>query len=292
MHVLGWQITIFQRGMVSMGRLHVLLSVQPSIHAPLNPVTVRRPLDDIEFQEVGFRYPDSHRLVLKQISFQIRPGQTVGLMGAVGSGKSTLMNLVPRLFDPCCGRILICGRPLSQLPLDVLRSSIGYVPQETLLFNDTIAANLAYGMPAAHQREIACAAEAAGLDADIAAFPKGYETIIGERGVTLSGGQRQRISIARAILRNSEILLLDNALSSVDLYTEQHILLRLRKIMIGKTCLISSHRISTIKSADLILVLHEGRIVERGTHDQLLAHKGLYTEIDEKQRIEQKLAAN
>ncbi|MBZ5505840.1 MAG: ABC transporter ATP-binding protein/permease [Acidobacteriia bacterium] len=292
MHVLGWQITIFQRGMVSMGRLHALLSVQPSIRAPLIPVNVRKPLCGLEFQEVGFRYPDAHRLVLEQISFQVQPGQIVGLVGAVGSGKSTLMSLVPRLFDPCRGKILICGSPLSQIPLDLLRSSIGYVPQETLLFNNTIAANLAYGRPEACQREIAFAAEAAGIDADIARFPNGYETIIGERGLTLSGGQKQRISIARAILRNSEILLLDDALSSVDPYTEEHILFRLRKVMAGKTCLVASHRVSTIRSADLILVLHQGRIVESGTHDQLLAYGGLYTEIDQKQRLEQKLAAS
>jgi ATP-binding cassette subfamily B multidrug efflux pump len=292
MHVLGWQVTTFQRGMVSMGRVHGLLSIEPSIRNFPTTLHVRKPLGDLEFKEVSFRYRGAHRLALDHISFYVQPGQIVGLVGAVGSGKSTLMHLVPRLLTPVSGTILIGGRPLNHLPLDLLRSSIAYVPQDTFLFNDTIAANVAFGRSEARPSEVSRAAEAAGLAVDIAAFPEGYETIVGERGVTLSGGQRQRISIARAILRNSEILLLDDALSSVDLCTEQHILLRLREIMKGKTCLISSHRVSTIQSADLILVLHDGRIVEHGTHDDLLACEGFYKEIDKKQRLEEKLAAS
>jgi ATP-binding cassette, subfamily B, multidrug efflux pump len=292
MHVLGWQTTIFQRGMVSMGRVNSLLSLQPAIRDSQAPAIVRKPLGLLQFRNVSFRYPGMQRPALEQISFRADPGQTVGLVGAVGAGKSTLMHLVPRLLEPCSGEVLLGGHPLRQIPLDVLRSSIGYVTQETFLFSDTIAANLAFGKPDACRLEIRQAAEAAGLASDLASFPKGYDTIIGERGATLSGGQRQRIGIARAILRNPEILLLDDALSAVDSYTEEKILFQLKKFMQSKTCLISSHRISTLRSADLILVLYEGRIAEQGTHDELVAHGGLYAGMLEKQLLEERLAAS
>lgn len=292
MHILGWQWTVFQRGMVSMGRVHALLSLQPSIRDSSTPAVLRKPTGALQFRNVSFRYSGTHRPALDQISFRVEPGQTVGVMGTVGAGKSTLMNLVPRLLEPCSGEVLIGGCPLTQIPLQALRSSIGYVPQETFLFGETLAANLAFGRVDASHDEICAAAEAAGLADDIAAFPKGYETILGERGATLSAGQRQRVSIARAILRNPEILLLDDALSSVDSHTAENILIRMQRLMAGKTCLISSHRVSTLRGADLILVLHDGQIVEQGTHQELLAYRGLYAELREKQLLEEKLAAS
>jgi ATP-binding cassette, subfamily B, multidrug efflux pump len=292
MHVLGWQWTIFQRGMVSMGRVHALLSLQPAIRDSSTPAVLRKPTGALQFRNVSFRYSGTHRPALEHVNFRVEPGQTVGVVGPVGAGKSTLMNLVPRLLEPCSGEVLIGACPLAQIPLQALRSSIGYVPQETFLFSDTLATNVAFGRVGASHDEICAAAEAAGLADDIAAFPKGYDTILGERGVTLSAGQKQRVSIARAILRNPEILLLDDALSSVDSYTAENILIRMRRFMAGKTCLISSHRVSALRGADLILVLHDGHIVEQGTHRELLAYRGLYAELREKQLLEEKLAAS
>jgi ATP-binding cassette, subfamily B, multidrug efflux pump len=292
MHVLGWQWAAFQSGMVSMGRVHALLSLQPAIRDSSTPAVLRKPAGALQFQNVSFRYSGTHRPALDQVSFQVEPGQTVGIVGTVGAGKSTLMNMVPRLLEPCSGEVLIGGCPLAQIPLEALRSSIGYVPQETFLFSDTLAANLAFGRVDAGHDEIRAATEAAGLADDVAAFPKGYDTILGERGVTLSGGQKQRVSIARAILRNPDVLLLDDALSSVDSYTAENIVIHLQRLMAGKTCLISSHRVSMLRGADLILVLHDGHIVERGTHHELLAYGGLYAELREKQLLEEKLAAS
>ena len=292
MHVLGSQWTTVQRGMVSMGRVHALLSLQPSIRDFSTLPVLRKPVGALQFRNVSFRYSGTHRPALDQVSFRVEPGQTVAVVGTVGAGKSTLMNLVPRLLEPSSGEVLIGGCPLAQIPLEALRSNIGYVPQETFLFSDTLAANLAFGRVDAGHDEICAAAEAAGLEDDIAAFPKGYDTILGERGITLSGGQKQRVSIARAILRNPEILLLDDALSSVDAYTAENILIRMQKLMAGKTCVISSHRVSTLRGADLILVLHDGHIVEQGTHHVLLAYGGLYAELREKQLLEEKLAAS
>jgi len=292
MHVLGWQWTTFQRGMVSMSRVHALLSQQPSIRDSLTPAVLRKPAGVLQFRNVSFRYTGTHRPALDQISFRVEPGQTVGIVGTVGAGKSTLMNLVPRLMEPCSGEVLLGECSLAEIPLEALRSSIGYVPQETFLFRNTLAANLAFGKMDAGQDEIRAAAEAAGLADDIATFPKGYDTVLGERGITLSGGQKQRVSIARAILRNPEILLLDDALSSVDSYTAENILIRMQKLMAGKTCLIASHRVSTLRRADLILVLHDGHIVEQGVHKELLTYGGLYAELLEKQLLEERLAAS
>ncbi len=292
MHVLGWQWTIFQRGMVSMGRVHALLSQSPPMQGSSAPSVLRKPAGALQFRNVSFRYHGMPRMALDQVSFRVEPGQTVGVVGTVGAGKSTLMNLVPRLLEPSSGEILIGGCPLAQISLEALRSGVGYVPQETFLFSDTLAANLAFGRLDASHDEICAAAEAAGLADDIAAFPKGYDTMIGERGITLSGGQKQRVSIARAVLRNPELLLLDDALSSVDPHTAEKILIGIQRVMAGKTCVISSHRVSVLRGADLVLVLHNGHIVEQGTHHQLLSHGGLYAELREKQLLEEKLAAS
>jgi ATP-binding cassette subfamily B protein len=292
MHVLGWQMTVIQKGMVSMSRVESILALQPAIPDSPAPLEIHAIQGALEFRNVTFRYQGASGPALSEISFRITPGQTVGLMGAVGSGKSTLLNMVPRLLEPCAGEILIDGAPLGQVPLKMLRSSIGYVPQEIFLFNDTVAANIAFGNERASEEEIELAATDCGVASDISAFPRGYQTLAGERGTTLSGGQKQRISIARAVLTRPAILLLDDALSSVDSHTEKDILIRLRRIMKGKTCLIASHRISTLKDADLIIVLQEGRIVERGTHDELLAAEGIYAEMHLTQLLEEDLAAS
>jgi ATP-binding cassette subfamily B protein len=202
------------------------------------------------------------------------------------------MNLVPRLLDAGPGQVLIDGRPIREIPLKLLRSSIGYVPQETFLFSETIAGNIAFGVESASTEEIERAATEAGIADDIREFPRGFKTLVGERGITLSGGQKQRTAIARALIRRPRILILDDALSSVDTYTEEKILHHLGEIMRGRTSLIVSHRVSTIKDADLIVVLEGGRIAERGTHDELIARGGIYGELYEKQLLEEELAAS
>lgn len=213
-------------------------------------------------------------------------------MGAVGSGKSTLMNLITRLLDAKPGQVLIDGRPIREIPLGLVRRSIGYVPQETFLFSETVAENIAFGVERTTPEDIERAATEAGIAEDILEFPAGFETLVGERGITLSGGQKQRTAIARALIRRPKILILDDALSSVDTYTEERILGYLRRIMVGRTSLIVSHRVSTVKDADLIVVLEEGQIAERGTHDSLVARGGIYAELYEKQLLEEELAAS
>jgi ATP-binding cassette, subfamily B, multidrug efflux pump len=292
MHTLGWELTLLQQSVVSMARLDSILSLQPTIRDSSSPAAIHKIFGAIEFRNVTYTPGGANRPALVDVSFSVRPGQTVGLVGEVGSGKSTLMDMIPRLLDPCSGDVLIDGYSVREIPLKLLRSAIGYIPQETLLFSGTVAANVAFGRPEAAEAEIEQAATAAGLGPDISAFPDGYQTFVGERGLTLSGGQKQRISIARALLPDSPILLLDDALSSVDSYTEERILARLRKLRQGKTCLISSHRISTLKDADLILVLHEGSVIERGTHNELVAGNGMYAEIYEMQLLEDDLAAS
>jgi ATP-binding cassette, subfamily B, multidrug efflux pump len=291
MSTLGRQLTVIQRGVVSLRRVDSVWSVEPAIRDASRGAAVPAIHGSLEFRNVTFKYKGMERPAIDDISFRIDQGQIVGLTGLVGSGKSTLMSMVPRLLAPRSGDVLIDGRSVREFPLKVLRSSIGYVPQETFLFSDTIAANIAFGNCQASRERIEQAAADSGVDSDIVAFPQGYETAVGERGVTLSGGQKQRISIARAILLHPPILLLDDALSSVDSYTEEKILARLRKRMQGKICLISSHRVSTLRRADMIIVLHEGKIIEQGTHEWLLDQRGLYSEIYATQLLEENLAA-
>ena len=292
MYVLSWQITVFQRGMVAMGRVESILSLPSAIQDSSEALDVKEIEGSIEFRNVTFKYKETGEPTLRNISFRIEPGQMVGLLGAVGSGKSTLMNMIPRLLDPSSGKIFIDGNPVHEIPLRVLRSQIGYVPQETFLFSETIAANIAFGSDEASPEAIERIADECGIAAEIAAFPRGYKTMVGERGATLSGGQRQRISIARALLNRPAILLLDDAFSSVDSYTEEKVLARVRKIMLKKTCFIASHRISALKDADRIIVLHEGTIIEQGTHHELLARRGLYSEMHAMHLLEEDLAAS
>ena len=292
MIALGWVINIFQRGMASMGRMHRIMSIEPAIRDTNETTDIVKLDGEIEFRDLTFTYSETREPALKNINLHIEPGQTVAFVGAVGSGKSTLMNLVTRLLDAEPGQVLIDSQPIRRIPLGVLRASIGYVPQETFLFSETIAGNIAFGVESATPEEIERAADEAGIAEDILEFPDGFQTLVGERGITLSGGQKQRTAIARALIRRPRILILDDALSSVDTYTEEKILTHLRQIMRGRTSLIVSHRVSTVKDADLIVVLEDGEIAERGTHEMLITRGGLYAELYEKQLLEEELAAS
>ena len=292
MIALGWVINIFQRGMASMGRMNQIMSIQPAIRDADGQIGINPIEGEIEFRDLTFTYSEAREPALKEINLHIEAGQTVAFVGAVGSGKTTMMNLVARLLDAEPGEVLIDGLPIREIPLKVLRSSIGYVPQETFLFSETISENIAFGVEQATAEEIERAATEAGIAEDILEFPESFETLVGERGITLSGGQKQRTAIARALIRRPRILILDDALSSVDTYTEEKILGHLRRIMRGRTSLIVSHRVSTVKDADVIVVLEDGRIAERGTHDSLIDRGGLYAELYEKQLLEEELAAS
>jgi len=290
MIAIGWVVNLFQRGTASVVRIDELLKVVPTIVDESDPASVPQTIHGaIEFRNLNFAYADGP-MVLEDIKLKIPAGSSLAIVGPTGSGKSTLVNLIARLYDAPHGAILMDDQPLRSIPLETLRSSIGFVPQETFLFSDTIAQNITFGAPDASQEEIRTAASTAHILKEILDFPKGLQTFVGERGVTLSGGQKQRTAIARALIRNPRILILDDALASVDTYTEEQILTGLQRVMQNRTTIMISHRISTARSADQIAVLVGGRIIELGTHQDLLARGGYYSKLDEKQRLEEELA--
>jgi ATP-binding cassette subfamily B protein len=288
MIALGWVTNLVQRGLASLGRLMIIFESKPEIDdraVPARPLTSLR--GEIEFRNLTFSYNGAP--VLKNLNLQIPAGKTVAIVGATGSGKSTLVGLIPRLYDAREGSLLLDGVPIRQIPLQTLRQHIGFVPQETFLFSETIRENIKFGAPEASEAEVERAAEVSSILPEIQGFPKGFDTLVGERGLTLSGGQKQRTAISRAVIRDPRILILDDALSSVDTYTEEKILRHLTGVMAGRTTILISHRVSTVQNADEIVVLHEGEIVERGTHEQLLALNGHYTDLYNKQLIEEEL---
>jgi ATP-binding cassette subfamily B protein len=298
----GWVTNMGQRGMASWKRMLEVLDTTPSIAdrglriADSEGSAIH---GSIEFRDLTFSY--GGRPVLRNVTATIAAGQTVALVGPTSAGKSTLIALVARVYDPPPGTVFVDGVDVRDMPLGVLRGSMGFVPQEPFLFSDTLGDNVAFGLDArvsappsdpARTAKIRTAAEVARLDKDVVDFPKGYETIVGERGITLSGGQKQRTAIARALAVDPRILILDDALSAVDTYTEEEILSQLVHVMKDRTSVLVSHRISTVRRADMILVLDDGEIVERGTHDELVGRQGLYAHLHQKQLLEEELAAS
>jgi len=289
----GWVTNLLQRGTASWKRMLEVLTAEPAITdaGASSQITSRDQIrGDVEFRGLTFKYGDV--TVLRNISASLPAGTTTAIVGATGSGKSTLLNLLPRLNDPPPGTVFVDGVDVRDLPLGALRRAIGFVPQEPFLFSSTIAENIAFGVAEMKREQVEHAAHVSRLDKDLADFPKGYDTIVGERGITLSGGQKQRTAIARAVMTDPKILVLDDALSAVDTYTEEEILTRLAGVMRSRTTIIVSHRVSTVRLADQILVVDDGAIVERGTHDQLVARNGLYAELYRKQLLEEELAAS
>jgi ATP-binding cassette subfamily B protein len=286
----GWVINILQQGAASMKRLAKIFDTEPEIeNNEYTDYSIKEIKGDIEFRNVTFNHKKSKQPALQNIQLKIERGKTIAVVGYTGSGKSTIVNLIPRLYDISDGELLIDGIDIKKIPLEVLRSNIGYVPQETFLFSDTIAHNIAYGVEEYDEANIVQAADVAQLTKDVEEFPKQFEIMIGERGITLSGGQKQRAGIARAVIRDPKILILDDSLSAVDIHTEEEILKRLKKVMENRTSIIISHRISTVKDADLIVVIDKGQIVEQGTHGELVVIGGIYADLHYKQMLEEEL---
>lgn len=287
----GWMLSLVERGRAAMRRLEEILESKPEIVGAAARETNHTLKEGIEFRDVFFAYArqKNGQSALQGVGFTLPVGRSVGLVGRVGSGKSTIAQLVPRLFDASSGAILMDGQDIRKLPLGNLRRMIGYVPQEPFLFSTSLKGNLAFGRDQCSSEEIARAVKIAKLDRDLEVFPQGLDTVVGERGVTLSGGQKQRATLARALITDPPVLILDDCLSSVDAQTEAEILHELRAILKEKTCLIVSHRISAVKEADEILVLDDGKIIERGSHDELTRRGGVYAELYQQQRLSEEL---
>jgi ATP-binding cassette subfamily B protein len=267
-------------------RVFEVLDTEPAIQSPANAIKLDALRGEVEFQDVALKYQDERKHSLRDVTLRVLPNQLVALIGPTGSGKTSLVNLIPRFYDVTSGRLLVDGVDVRDMDLVTLRRQIGIVLQTSLLFSDTVKGNIAYGRPEASMDEIVAAAKAAQAHEFIEGFTNGYDTIVGERGVTLSGGQRQRVAIARALLMNPRILILDDSTSSVDTQTEKLIQAALDKLMEGRTTFVIAHRLSTVRRADIILVMDQGRIMERGTHEELLARGGLYKEIHDLQLID------
>lgn len=285
---LGWVINIFQRGTASMGRINEILMERPEIEDNAEVREQNPIVGEIEFRNLSFSYNGVR--VLHDINLRIPAGSSLAIVGPTGSGKTTMVNLIPRIYDAPSGTVLVDGRSVRRYSLETLRRNIGFVPQETFLFSETVRENIAFGKENSTDQEVRAAAQAASIAADIEGFPEQYQTMVGERGITLSGGQKQRSAIARALIRDPRILVLDDALASVDTQTEEKILNHLRDIMRGRTTIFISHRVSTVRNADQIAVLHAGKIVELGTHDELIARNGYYSGLYSKQLLEEELA--
>lgn len=287
----GWVANMIQQAEASMKRIMKIFN-EPAdiIDTQETDFSIKKLDGSIQFENVSFRYSDSHPFVFENLNFKINPGETAAFIGSTGVGKTTLINLIPRMYDITGGRILIDGHEIKKIPIETLRRHIGMVPQENFLFSDTLANNIVYGNDEISENLVESVSEISQLKKDVESFPKGYETILGERGITLSGGQKQRSSLARALAINPTILILDDSFSAVDTHTEEEILKRLKDYMKQRTSIIISHRISTVKDSDKIFVLDKGKIAEEGNHDQLIALNGIYAELHTKQLLEEELS--